>query len=283
MLSEFGAAIKQRAAKPDAREGRYGRAAHVPAAENDGSRGQRDGHHETAVNDGSVLKTCDEARLHAALPCQRRAVGIEQGDSAFARLFAFGTFHDEIGRNALFNAAKHFACGIAPMRIAGIHGRVQKGCVPAAGHIRAFFGGELQFHVFDEAQIAAQHATRFLDGVGLDGAAANGAARKPVFVDEHLRARVAWRGAFTFHYGNQHQIACLARGTRDMFCNRSHVLFRLCFRERVAQMKNGFQHAACDCQTFVRYRFAVARFVARIDIAALQALGNARSVGKQAS
>ena len=282
-LGEFGAAIEQCAAESDAREGRYGRAAHVPAAENDGSRGQRDGHHETAVNDGSVLKACDEARLHAALSCQRRTVGIEQRDGAFARLFAFGTFHDEIGRNALVNAAKHFACGIAPMRIAGIHGRVQKSCIPAAGHIEAFFGGEFQFHVLDEAQIASQHATRFLDGVGLDGAAANGAARKPVFVDEHLRARVSWRGAFTFHYGNQHQIACLARGTRDMFCNRSHVLFRLCFRERVAQMKNGFQHAACDCQAFVRYRFAVAHFVARIDIAALQALGNARSSSKQAS
>ena len=104
----------------------------------------------------------------------------------------------------LVNASKHFACSIAPMRIAGIHGRVQKGRIPAAGHIEAFFGGELQFHVFDEAQIFAQHVTSFLDGVGLDGAAANGAAHKPVFVDKHLRARVAWRGAFTFHYGNQH-------------------------------------------------------------------------------
>ena len=77
VLGEFGAAIEQCAAEPDAREGRYGRAAHMPAAENDGSHGQRDGHHETAVNDGSVLKACDEARLHAALPCQWRAVGIE--------------------------------------------------------------------------------------------------------------------------------------------------------------------------------------------------------------
>ena len=49
------------------------------------------------------------------------------------------------------------------------------------------------------------------------------------------------------------------------------------------QMKNGFQHAACDCQAFVRYRFAVAHFVTRIDIAALQAFGNVRSASKHAS